>query len=231
MIFGVSNIGWNLNQNKEYFDLMIENGFSYIESVPAKVTNDVHTQALQSIFYETNIKSFNDTDLCVARIIELINLSKTKNIETIVIGSPKMRIGNKSKFLSILKEVDQISESICICIEPNAKQYGGDYYYSIDEIVDDLYLFKNIKTMLDTGNAIMENENIFDKFEKYSEYINHIHFSAPYNKPITDYGIYKEFIPFISQQYKNKITYEFVGSESTAAHIRLFSNNLIKGKR
>jgi sugar phosphate isomerase/epimerase len=231
MIFGVSNIGWNPNQNKEYFDLMIENGFSYIESVPSKVTKDVHTQALQSIFYETNIKSFNDIDECVTRFIEIINLSKTNYIKTIVVGSPKMRIAEKKNFLSVLREIDQISESVCICIEPNAKQYGGEYYHSIDEIVEDLSLFKNITTMLDTGNAIMEGENIFNKFERYSDYINHIHFSAPYNKPIVDYGIYKEFVSFLSERYKNKITYEFIGSESTAAHIRLFANNLIKGKR
>lgn len=229
MIFGVSNLGWNSDQNKHYFDLMIENGFSYIESVPDKISNNVNIQAIQSIFYKTNIKSFNEIDSCINRFNKLINMCQNTNIETIVVGSPNMRVGKKSNLLSILKEVDAIADDISICIEPNAKQYGGEYFFSLEEIIEEIYLFKNVSTMLDTGNAIMQGNNIFDQFEKYSEYIDHIHFSAAHNKPIVDYGIYREFASFLRSKYKKKITYEFLEQESIAAHIKIFSSNIIKG--
>jgi len=230
MFFGVSNLGWNADQNKHYFDIMIENGFSYLESVPGKISHDVYISAIQSVFYGTNIKSFNEIGASIARFIDLINLCKKQNIETIVVGSPTMRVGNKSQLLSILKEIDPIAKSISICVEPNAKKYGGEYYWGLEDIVEDLSRFKNVNTMLDIGNAIMENKNIFHEYEVYSEYINHIHFSAPWNKPIVDYGIYKEFVSFISGTYKGKVTYEFMTSENIASHIKMFSNNIIKGQ-
>jgi sugar phosphate isomerase/epimerase len=84
--------------------------------------------------------------------------------------------------------------------------------------------------MLDIGNAIMEHRNIFQDFDKYSEYIDHIHFSAPDNQPIVDYGIYKEFISFITDRYDKKVTYEFLSSENVESNIKLFSTNIIQGR-
>lgn len=229
MNFGISNLSWSSNRNRELFSLASSLGYSYIESVPGKITDDIPVKAIQSIFYGTNIDSFNDINSCIGRLVDLINSCKKQSIETIVVGSPTFRIGRKSQLIAILKEVDSLAKGISVCIEPNAKSYGGEYYWTIDQITEDLSHFTNIKTMLDVGNAIMEHRNIFNDFDMYSDYIDHIHFSAPVNKPIIDYGIYKEFISFISNRYDKKITYEFLSSENIESNIRLFSTNLIQG--
>jgi sugar phosphate isomerase/epimerase len=230
MRFGVSNFSWIPYQNKKLFSLMSELGYSYIESVPRKITNDVPIAAIQSIFHATNIDSFNDINSCIGRLIDLINSCKKQSIETIVVGSPTFRVGNKSQLITILKEVDPLAKGISICVEPNARSYGGEYYWTIDQIVDDLSRFTNVKTMLDVGNAIMEHRNIFQDFDKYYEYIDHIHFSAPDSWPIVDYGIYKEFISFIADRYDKKVTYEFLSSENIESNIKLFSSNIIQGR-
>ena len=229
MRFGISNLSWSSNQNKRLFSLMSQLGYSYIESVPRKITDDVPIAAMQSIFYGTNIDSFNDINSCIGRLVDLINCCKKQSIETIVVGSPTFRVGRKSQLITILKEVDPLAKGISICVEPNARSYGGEYYWTIDEIVKDLSRFTNVKTMLDIGNAIMEHRNIFQDFDEYSEYIDHIHFSAPDNQPIVDYGIYKEFISFITDRYDKKVTYEFLSSENVESNIKLFSTNIIQG--
>jgi sugar phosphate isomerase/epimerase len=230
MRFGISNLSWSLNQNKRLFSLMSQLGYSYVESVPRKITDDVPIAAMQSIFYGTNIDSFNDINSCIGRLVDLINCCKKQSIETIVVGSPTFRVGRKSQLITILKEVDPLAKGISICVEPNARSYGGEYYWTIDEIVKDLSRFTNVKTMLDIGNAIMEHRNIFQDFDEYSEYIDHIHFSAPDNQPIVDYGIYKEFISFITDRYDKKVTYEFLSSENVESNIKLFSTNIIQGR-
>ncbi len=66
-----------------------------------------------------------------------------------------------------------------LCIEPNSKYYGGEYFFTIKEIVNFITLnnFCNIKTMVDTHNLLLENQNIEESIYNFKDHIKHIHIS------------------------------------------------------
>jgi sugar phosphate isomerase/epimerase len=119
-----------------------------------------------------------------------------------------------------------IGKNNCIiCVEPNARIYGGEYYYSLDEIVADIQNFKNIKTMIDTGNLSAECIDPISEFTKYHEFIHHIHISSPDLQPIVDYKSYKNFILNIkNSEYNKNITYEYMNSRNINKEITEFIN-------
>lgn len=221
MKFGITNLSWNLRDDN-IIKLNLVN-YDYIETVFSKINLGYYS--VQSIFYGSGVHTFEDYSSTFNRLNYVIDECEKYQIKIIVLGSPSLRKGNKSNFLKVLSELDyKLKEyGICLCIEPNSRYYGSEYYCTLTEIVDDIKYFSNIKTMIDTHNLILENVNIFDTFSQYKKYIKHIHFSEKDLVPISDYSFYYNFVDFLkNEQYNGGITYELKETESIVRESKKF---------
>jgi sugar phosphate isomerase/epimerase len=218
MKFGITNLAWE-EKNVASIENQLKK-FDYFETVFLR-RNIGSYYSTQSIFYGSNIKSFSDDN-----VLEYLNFVIDEclkcGIKIIVFGSPSLRKGNKNILLKIFDLIDnKLKESkIYLCVEPNSKYYGGEYYHSLDEIVPDIEKYSNVKTMIDTHNLILEGENIIEQYKKYSDYIKHIHISA-----IEDWNKYYEFVDFLKKEcYNYGITYELKPNKNITLECKKFLN-------
>lgn len=221
MKFGITNLAWNLND-----DLLIKSqlkNYDYMETVFPKI--DYGYYSTQSIFYGSDVETFEEYYKTLSRLNYVIDECEKYNIKIIVFGSPSLRKGSKNNLLKIFSKLNSKLKlfDIFLCIEPNSSYYGGEYYHTISEIVDDIKNFSNIKTMIDTHNLILEKENIFECFLNHKEYIRHIHFSEKDLTPIFDYSLYHNFVDFLNKnKYNYGITYELKIPENIVIESKKF---------
>lgn len=224
MQVGISNIGWQPDMVSKNTEIALNLGFDYIESAYIKAPLSKSVYAIQGVFYGSGISSFFDSR-CYDYLCKVVDYCLENNVKVITLGSPSMRIGNKKSMLDLLMRIDNyIDKRDCIvCVEPNARKYGGEYYYTLDEIVDDIQSLYSIKTMIDSGNLYLEGLNSVVEFEKHKEYIYHVHISTPDLEPVT---LYKEYANIISDiknlGYNGNVTYEFMKSYDLNKEIENF---------
>lgn len=221
MKFGISNLSWNGITD----DLILShlNQYDYIETIFSKINYGYYST--QSIFYGSNVNTFDNFSATFDRINYVVDKCKEYGIKIIVFGSPSLRRGKKDNLIKVFSEIDtKLQEfDIFLCIEPNSSYYGAEYYFTISEIVKDIKNFSNIKTMIDTHNLILENENIFESYLEYEEYIKHIHFSEKDLLPISNYSSYEKLIDFLVQNgYNYGITYELKTTKSIVEESKKF---------
>jgi len=224
MQVGISNIGWQPETVKNNTEMALNLGFDYIESAYAKVPLSKSVYAVQGIFFGSGIPSFLDPR-CYDHLCKVVDYCLNNNIKIITLGSPSMRVGSKKHMLELLLQIDDyINKRDCIvCVEPNARKYGGEYYYTVDEIADDIGYFYNIKTMIDSGNLYLEGLNPTAEFEKHKDYIYHVHISTPDLEPVSLYRQYANIISDIKTLgYDKNITYEFMKSYDLEKEINIF---------
>jgi sugar phosphate isomerase/epimerase len=229
MKIGVSNISWSPEDTNTNIKAAKDSGYDYIESVYSKIPDDVPVLAIQSIFYGSGIELITD-ERFVPYLAEVIKTCETRGIESITFGSPSMRVGNKSDMTKVLVEVDRLLDgsNVKFCIEPNASKYGAEYYNTLEEIVEDIHLYKNITSMIDVGNSMLEGQDFFMEYEEYSKYVSHIHFSAPGLGEIRDFEPYKEFYWMLSGLgYSGNISYEFLKANNIESAINNFYKEVI----
>lgn len=226
MKFGISNLSWKCED-----DLHIKNnliGYDYVETIFSRLSYGYYS--VQSIFYNSEVKTFEDFESTLKRMNFVIESCRVCEIKIIVFGSPLLRKGSKKKLLKVFEKINpKLKEyKIFLCVEPNSSYYGGDYYFTIEEILNDIYEFSNIKTMIDSHNLILENKNLLDQYDKYSSYIKHCHFSEKDLLPIKNYSLYYDFVDFLKlKEYNFGITYEL----KYVPNIIQESKNFIKLKK
>lgn len=198
MRLGISDLA--IEKNNDIVWLLKENNINYIEIVLPKhinwEENDLHElynyvnklkenniqiMSTQAIFYNSNVKEFIGDDF-INHINKVSEICKNIGVKYIVLGAPSMRTENSyTKLGDTLKHIDNIliKNNQILLLEPNSKIYNGKYFYTLNEIVSFIkeYNFKNIKSMIDTHNLILENENIIEAYLQNKEYIKHIHIS------------------------------------------------------
>lgn len=215
MKYGITNLSW-----KEEDDDSIQYGFDYIETVFPRRANGIY-YSTQSIFYGSGVTSFEDKDSTKRHLEYVIDECAKYGIKVIVFGSPSLRKGNRDRLREVFDLVDGKLRDlgIYLCVEPNARYYGGDYYHKLSQIVPDIQGYTNIKTMIDSHNILLEGGNLIDSYNEYSESIKHIHFSEKDLVPIEDYEILAEFKDHLSQSgYEYGITYELCYNENLDHH-------------
>jgi sugar phosphate isomerase/epimerase len=204
MKFGISNLSWNDPKIREQLT-----DYDYIETVFSKI--DYGYYSTQSIFYGSDVQSFENVQSTLDRINFVIEKCKKYGVKIIVLGSPSLRKGSKKNLIEVFEMIDKKLKSynIFLCVEPNSSYYGGEYYFSLNEIVEDIQKFSNIKTMIDSHNLILEGEDLFEQYEEYYKQIKHCHFSEKDLVPIRDYSLYFKFVDFLrKKKYSYGITYE-----------------------
>jgi sugar phosphate isomerase/epimerase len=142
-----------------------------------------------------------------------------------------MRVGDKYKMHMFLNGVNKLIKDtqVSFCVEPNAKFYGAEYYNTVSEIFNDLDKYENISTMIDVGNSILEDQDIFSEYDSYQDKVCHVHFANKGLKPIEDFNLYKDFIVNLKENgYKGMVSYEFASSDDIPETIKTFSEKIIQ---
>ena len=247
MKLGISNLAWNNNDEfKDIVPILKENNINYIEIVFSKhltwnnpihqldafmniiEKNNLKTLSTQSIFFNSNVNSFNDNNFL--KHLEVIsNLSKEIGVNKLVLGSPNMRIDkNCNKLSEILIEADKLmlDKNQTLLLEPNSKIYNGEFFHTVKEIVEFIKTnnFTNINTMIDTHNIILENEDPVIIFNQYKEYIKHIHVSENNLSSIIESNNHNSLSETLyNSKYDDLIIYETKPSTQLKEDIELFS--------
>ena len=234
MKLALSNFAWDSDETESMFKTLSLIGIENIEGVLTKINHwdklgefelinykkslnrhGIKIESIQSIFYGVNCNDLSDYKT-IDHYRKLIEYCKILGVKVMVLGSPSLRKnvnGWYDNLSDILKKVDGMlnSSGIELSIEPNTKTYGGDYFHTVQEIVDFIVHndFKNIKTMVDTHNVKLEGLDPLNEFRNNVHFINHIHISEPNLKTLSDFDLHKEFSKLLkSFNYNGIITYE-----------------------
>jgi len=239
----LSNFAWSQYNTESVLECLSKNKIYYIEAIPTKISswenldNELenfkkllklyHIQAysFQSLFYNTDISDLSDIDGVMHHMQKLIAYAKKLKVKVLVLGSPKLRnyIFNYNILLDQLEKLF-VKHNMYLCIEPNAATYGGKYFFTAEEVVDNIKNYSNIKTMIDTHNSILANTDPIEEFKKYQEYIEHIHVSEVDLKPIHNISFHKNFAETLKNlTYKKVITYELSEHDNLENNISTFN--------
>jgi len=184
--------------------------------------NNITIYSFQSITYGLldNIFDTKTQETLFNHITKVIDCGIKNNIKVFVFGCPKNRktiddFENDGIFIEFFRNIGHyIGENeLKICIENNSKQYGCNYLNTISEVGDIVTKIghKNIKMMVDIGNANMENDNLNDIY-KYKNIIYNIDIARENMKPFIEYSSkHKEFIRILKDiNYDKKMNLEMV---------------------
>jgi sugar phosphate isomerase/epimerase len=245
----VSQLAWDSDSNSIFFEHLKNNGINKIECVFNKIINgqkineklflnfknladsfEIEIYSAQSLFFGVDCKNFDDP-LFIEHFKFLIDMSSVLSLKILVFGSPSLRknSSNTQNISDTFLKIDELltNSGLELSIEPNARSYGGDFFYTPFEIIEFIKKnnFSNIKTMIDTHNLEMENLNFLDEFKKYSNEINHIHISEKKLIPILDFQKYEKLLNLIKlTEYSKTITLEIIQSELSFQSIQNFNN-------
>jgi sugar phosphate isomerase/epimerase len=247
MNLAVSNLSWENSENTKIFEILKNNNIKNIEGVLSKISSfddmdedkilkfknlldfyNIKMQSIQSIFYGVDVNTLNDQEVVLKHFNLLVKMSKKLNFKVMVFGSPNLRKKIDKVYLDMLfKKIDNLldNQNLILCIEPNTKKYNGEYFFSVDEIVDFIESnnFKNIKTMIDTHNIILEGEDPITVLDRNYNHIYHIHVSEENLKPLMDLDFHLKFSDKLkSLDYKGVITYELLPCDDFENEIKLF---------
>jgi sugar phosphate isomerase/epimerase len=249
MNLALSNFAWDTQESEETFNTLKKIGIASIEGVLSKLnpweelsdtkiveyktllnSHGISILSLQSLFYGVKCDSILDEDIFINHFSKLIEYSKLLSVKVLVFGSPSLRkksTGWDVLLPAIFKKLDTLLDGtgIQISIEPNSKIYGGEYFFTVPEIVDFITLnqLKNIKTMIDTHNIILEDSDPLKELEDNYEYINHIHISEKKLTPIKNANFHLKFSNQIKELgYNNTITYEVMKCENIMDSVKNF---------
>lgn len=248
MRLSLSNIAWD-NNNELVFTELKKIGINLIEGVLTKIndwdnltvneiinyknlldSHDISIMSLQSLFYNSKCTSLLDKDEFINHFEKIITFSKLLPIKVLVFGSPSLRKktdGWEHEISIIFKHLDSLLEGtgIEISIEPNSKVYGGEYFFEVSEIVNFIKFnnLKNIKTMIDTHNIVLEGGDPIKIFETYYDEINHIHISEKKLLPLHNLDFHNKFSKSIKKtKYDGIITYEVLKCENIMESVKQF---------
>jgi len=230
MLIGVSSIGWDDAQERAVLSANA-GAFNLLEIVPSRIfvsqerPTDIAkryqdeyglwTYSAQALFFNSDVQSFEDTAATSEHLLRVVRLAAPMGIKRFVLGSPSLRRGSPSCLMNVLKRLDSVlgDGDAIMCIEPISKRYGGNYFYTVEEIVNqiDFWNLQNVKTMLDTNNAWLQGDSPTKIFRHYLPYIAHVHISDSDNGPLLngyDHRCINQLLHF--HQYKQGVVRELV---------------------
>lgn len=248
MKLGVSNLAWDDNISLD--DLIVlfkDNNVNYIEIILSKYIdwnkidltkitkfvsyikdNGLNILSTQSIFFNSNVNNFHDVNF-KHHIKKVSDICLNFGIEFIVLGAPTMRTFEVN--LGLVKQFTYIDKILAnnnqiLLLEPNSKKYNGNYFYTVNEIVNFINKnnFTNIKTMVDTHNVLLEEEIPSKNFLTYSDLIHHIHVSEYNLGDFSESDNHNELAKVLKDNnYSNLLIYEAKPSSNLIRSIELFS--------
>jgi sugar phosphate isomerase/epimerase len=222
-MFGISNLAFNYNEQTK--NILKKYNINNIEIAPTKICpwenfsietlqkyineTGFNIISIQSLLYNTRltITKPEDKEKVITHFKHIIDICEHFQIPKIVFGSPKARLLNNIRdldnMIDFFQQIGNYSKTVKICIEPNSRKYGCNFLTNINQTIDFIKVLdnKNIKLHIDTGNMIMENDNIKHLTENL-DLLESIHISNRYLGNMDDI----EFHTLINE-YLNKISY------------------------
>jgi len=249
MNLAVSNFAWDYDESQKTFNYFNKIGINNVELVLTKYKSWVELNDIEILKYKNELNSFNvnplsiqslfynvpctieDDDVIINHFKKLIDYSEVLGTTVLVFGSPSLRkkVNNFEYHLSkIFKEVDEYlaSKNVTVVIEPNTSSYGGEFFITVSEIVRFIEEngLRNIKTMIDTHNILLEKGKPLIDIEEYFNYIYHVHISEPGLSCIKHYSFHMDFSKKLKEVgYEKIITYEVNKCDYLNESIKLFS--------
>jgi sugar phosphate isomerase/epimerase len=250
MNLALSNFAWDNQDSETIFKSLKENGINNIESVLTKIKdwseletkdivsykkylddNGIIPYSIQSLFYGVKCVDITDVNIIKSHFDKLIYYSKLLGVKVLVFGSPGLRKktnGWEDSLIEIFTYVDNIliGTDIKVLIEPNTSSYGGEFFHTVSDIVNFIESnnLKNVRTMIDTHNSLLENLDPNVELVNYFNYIEHIHISEPKLVVIKEDEFHINFSKTIkNSEYNKTITYEVMKSIDLIPSIKTFS--------
>jgi sugar phosphate isomerase/epimerase len=132
-----------------------------------------------------------------AYLEKILHLAAQMGIHVLVFGSPKNRLKGPRTPEEALKEAADFFApladtatrlGICLCIEPNASDYGCDFITTVAEGVSLVQAVQSpgFGLHVDTGVMTLNGEPIEPTLSTALPWIRHLHISEPFLKPLTD---------------------------------------------
>jgi len=212
-----------------------------VKEIELMQTHGLQLYSFQSITYKITDNIFQkDNSSLLNHIKNVIEIALKFNVNNLVFGCPKNREISHQDILNDVIFIDFFCKlgnyigdrNLIISIENNSKQYKCNYLNTINEVGNIVKKINHpkIKMMVDIGNCIMENDNIYDLIS-YKEHINHIHISMPFMKPLINYNIcsYTTFVDILRQiNYDKIISLEFLNNDSHSGNELVNLNSSLK---
>lgn len=144
-------------------------------SLPANLT----PYSVQSITYGCSLQDFSYLPQNTVVVDKILELARALNLQRLVFGSPGIRKGAPDANMFAYIDEQLTGSNMVFCIEPNARTYGGEYFFDVEEIAAflDTHKFKNIATMIDTHNSWLEHRCTVDDIHMHRDVIQHVHSS------------------------------------------------------
>jgi sugar phosphate isomerase/epimerase len=251
MKLAVSNLAWDIQDNQKVFNSLNKLNINNVEGVLSKIdswenlteekiqsysellkSNNLGINSLQSLFFNVECDDISNVEIILNHFQRLINYSKILSVNVLVFGTPYLRKkidGWENYLIEIFTKLDEMLDGtgIYVLIEPNSKIYGGEFFHNLSEITDFILTnaLKNIKTMIDTHNLLLEGDDPILEIEKYYSLINHIHISEEKLKPIENYTFHITFSNKIkSMGYDKTVTYELNKCDNLQDTLEVFTS-------
>ena len=160
--------------------------------------------SMQSLLYNSEncdlFKGERNRKNFIARMTKIINLAGILKIPNLVFGSPKNRVipqnmdymSAEKVAVKVFRKLGKIAKknNTYISIESNPKVYGTNFLNNIYQTYNFVKKVnsKNIRIILDTGELVINKElkDLKKILEKIKKFINHVHISQPFLKPINN---------------------------------------------
>jgi sugar phosphate isomerase/epimerase len=167
--------------------------------------------SVQSITYGCGLADFSACASNFAVMDKIIELATSLQLKRLVFGSPNIRRGRPDA--SMFKYIDEQlkGSDMVFCIEPNARAYGGEYFFDVEEIAEFLqqHKFSNISTMVDTHNSWLEHRRTCDDIFTFRDVIDHVHASEVKLQGFTSVGEHANIAQALSNiNYQHVVTFE-----------------------
>lgn len=253
MKLSISNIAWELSQNKQALDLMKQYNFDGLEIAPTIIfpnepynklteaklwsnelnSNGISVSSMQSIWYGISQNIFNsqkDRDFLTEYTKKAIDFASTIQCKNLVFGCPKNR--NKSdnssytEVLSFFKELGDYAfkNNTTLSLEPNPPIYGTNFINTTKEAFDFVKEVNSVGFKVNIDfGTIIYNNENLQQLEDNFDYINHIHISEPYLTPI-----HKRYIHnILFEILKNKKYDKFISIEMSKTDLNTIEKTML----
>lgn len=182
----VSELGWNLEDDKLMIPWLKSRGITNVEAVPSKdswnMSKYTKIYSAQSILYGEQIQIFKESSRFISILESKLQLLESKSTSLIVFGSPTQRLHDDEEIILFFRKIGELCKkyNIIFCLENNSSKYGCNWMTRINDTINFVkeVNHSHVRVNLDTGSMIMENED-YDINHANIEYIGHVQVSFP----------------------------------------------------